>query len=163
VHAFDPSPESIRWVATQQLPPGLHFHALALAGRDGFLTLRARQEERSGTPIMYSAVDKARSGSEVRVSCQSLHTITERLRHRSLALVKLDIEGAEYDVLRSMLASSLMPRQVLVEFHHRFAGIDPADTVTAVRDLRTAGYRLAFISDTGRELTFLLDRQHRSM
>src|SRR5262249_20791052 len=37
VHAFDPTPASVDWVARQTLPPGLHFHPVGLAGHDGML------------------------------------------------------------------------------------------------------------------------------
>ena len=35
VHAFDPTPTSIRWLAEQSLPPGFHFHTYGLADYDG--------------------------------------------------------------------------------------------------------------------------------
>jgi FkbM family methyltransferase len=155
VHAFDPSPESVRWVATQALPRGLHFHALGAAERDGRLTLRARAAESGGAPVMYSAVDPSRTGPAVEVECLALPSLLRRLGHGELALLKMDIEGAEYGVLRGMLESECRPRQILVEFHHRFPGIGPAETASMVRRLRAVGYRLAFVADTGREFTFL--------
>lgn len=158
VHAFDPSPESMAWVGTQELPVALHFHAFGVAELDGLLTLRARQSESGGAPVMYSAVDQTRTGPVVEVECLSLATITARLGHSRVSLLKLDVEGAEYGALRSMLASGLRPSQLLVEFHHRFPGLGKAETVNAVQALRAAGYQLAFIADTGREFTFLRDR-----
>lgn len=157
VHAFDPSPESMRWVAGQSLPAGLTFHALGIAERDGRLTLRARAAESGGAPVMYSAVDTTRSGPAVEVECLTLASAARRLGHREIALLKLDVEGAEYGALRSMLADGLRPGQVLVEFHHRFPGLGKAETERAVVALRAAGYRLAAISATGREFTFLRD------
>lgn len=157
VHAFDPSPESVRWVGSQQLPGRLHFHALGVAERDGVLTLRARAAGSGEAPVMYSAVDTARSGPSVDVECLCLATIMRRLGHSRIALLKLDVEGAEYGALRSMLASGLRPAQLLVEFHHRFPGVGKAETVRMIGALREAGYRMAFIADTGREFTFLRD------
>ncbi len=158
VHAFDPSPESMRWVASQQLPAGLHFHALGVAEHDGIARLRARASESGGAPVMYSAVDATRSGPVVEAECLALASLMRRLGHERIGLLKLDVEGAEYGALRSMLASSLRPAQLLVEFHHRFPGLGKGETVAMVRSLREAGYRLAFIADTGREFTFLRDR-----
>jgi hypothetical protein len=37
--------------------------------------------------------------------------------------MKMDIEGAEYEVLDGLLSSPIKPTQLLVEFHHRFPGI----------------------------------------
>jgi len=157
VHAFDPSPESLRWVAGQALPDGLEFHALGIAEHDGRLTLRAREAESGGAPVMYSAVDTTRTGPAVEVECLSLASAARRLGHARIALLKLDVEGAEYGALRSMLAGDLRPGQILVEFHHRFPGLGKAHTERAVADLRAAGYRLACIADTGREFTFVRD------
>jgi FkbM family methyltransferase len=155
VHAFDPSPESLRWVASQTLPPGLQFHALALSGSDGRLVLRARPPRGDDFPVMYSAVDDSRSGPAVEVECLTLSSLMARLGHRQLALLKLDIEGAEYAALDGMLAGPVRPAQVLVEFHHRFPTLGPDHTVRMVARLRAAGYRIAFIADTGREFSFI--------
>ena len=155
LHAFDPGPESRRWVESQRLPAGITFHALGVAESDGWLALRARAPRDDGVPVMYSAVDDSRTGPELTVECLALGSIMRRLRHTRLAMLKLDIEGAEFGALRSMLAQDIHPDQLLVEFHHRFAGVGRARTEAAVRGLRAAGYRLAFISDTGREFTFV--------
>ena len=61
------------------------------------------------------------------------------------------------EVVHALAAAGLRPGQILVEFHHRFPGLGKAETERAVAALRAAGYRLAFISDTGREFTFLRD------
>jgi hypothetical protein len=45
--------------------------------------------------------------------------------------------------------------QLLVEFHHRFPQVGLAATRRAIAGLRAAGYRIAAVSDTGREVTFL--------
>jgi hypothetical protein len=68
----------------------------------------------------------------------------------------MDIEGAEYEVLDNMLDSGVKPLQLLVEFHHRFPGIGPQRTSAMVAKLRRAGYRLIAISETGRELSWML-------
>jgi hypothetical protein len=73
------------------------------------------------------------------------------LGHYRIDLLKLDIEGAEYDVIRDMLVSSIDVRQLLVEFHHRFRGIGKGATAAALADLHRAGFRIFYISPHGRE------------
>ncbi len=46
--------------------------------------------------------------------------------------------------------------QLLVEFHHRFPGIGKQRTAATIEYLRTLGYRIFAISETGRELGFVL-------
>ena len=64
---------------------------------------------------------------------------------KRLALLKVDIEGAEYEVLRSMLAAGVRPEQLLVEFDQINQPLSPlfwVELVRVLRELRDAGYRL---------------------
>ena len=77
------------------------------------------------------------------------------LGHTQIDLLKIDIEGAEYEVLEGLLESPIKPGQLLVEFHHRFPGIGVERTAEIIRKLRKAGYKIFAISETGREVSFL--------
>jgi hypothetical protein len=67
----------------------------------------------------------------------------------------MDIEGAEYEVLDGLLASPVKPRQLLVEFHHRFVEDGLARTYDVIERLQGTGYRIFAISEVGREISFL--------
>jgi biotin operon repressor len=43
-----------------------------------------------------------------------------------------------------------------VEFHHRFPGIGKQRTASSIEHLRKLGYQIFAISETGRELGFVL-------
>jgi FkbM family methyltransferase len=158
VHAFDPTPNSVDWLEQQQLPAGFHFHPWAVGETDGSMFFYPRRlRDGSHSKTMYTLVaDPATEQDRLEVPVKSINTITEKLGHTGINLLKMDIEGAEYDVLQGLLGSTLRPRQLLIEFHHRHSGLDKSQTVAAVNDLREAGYALADISSTGREFTFLL-------
>jgi hypothetical protein len=79
------------------------------------------------------------------------------LGHGRLDVLKMDVEGAEYDALADFLAAGVRPGQVLVEFHHNLPGVPFARTLEAIRSLEEAGYRLFHISRRGLEFSFLLD------
>jgi hypothetical protein len=85
----------------------------------------------------------------------SLSSITTKLDHDRIDLLKIDIEGAEYEVLDALLASDIKPTQLLVEFHHRFPGIGIEKTADLSKRLGDAGYKIFAISDIGREVSFL--------
>lgn len=157
VHAFDPTPSTGEWLRENPLGPGFHFHPWAVTGEDGTLTLYPRvRSDGSRSSVMYTMVpDDSARDAVIEVPACSLASIAAKLGHRRLDLLKMDIEGAEYDVLDTLPDLAVQPEQLLVEFHHRFAGIGPARTVAAVAALRRLGYRLFAISDTGRELSFL--------
>lgn len=158
VHAFDPTPNSVDWLQKQTLPPGFHFHPWGVAKSDGSMFFYPRLlRDGSRSETMYTLVpDPATEQDRLEVPVKSIATITQTLGHSGIDVFKMDIEGAEYDVLQGLLESALRPRQLLIEFHHRHAGLDKAQTEAAVSALREAGYALADIACTGREFTFLL-------
>ncbi len=91
----------------------------------------------------------------IEVSAYSLTSITEQLGHRRIDLLKMDIEGAEYEVLEGLLESPVLPTQLLVEFHHRFVDNGLDRTYDIIKRLRRAGYKIFAISEIGREISFL--------
>ncbi|NNJ64035.1 MAG: FkbM family methyltransferase [Xanthomonadales bacterium] len=157
IYAFDPTPNSVDWLSRRALPPGFHFHPWAVADRDGVLYLFPRRKrDGSLSSTMFTLVEDCEGRTDgVEVPARTLDTIVRELGHIRIDVLKMDIEGAEYGVLEGLLASTLRPSQLLVEFHHRHAGLDPSQTVATVANLREAGYALADISSTGREFTFL--------
>jgi FkbM family methyltransferase len=158
VDAFDPTPSTVEWLAAREMPEGFHFHPWAVTGKDGVLKMYPRiKRDGSKSTVMYSMVaDEASRDDAIVVPAFSLQSIQAELGQQRLDLLKMDIEGAEYDVLDSLLESSVRPRQLLVEFHHRFAGVGPARTEQMISKLRNCGYRIFAVSETGREVSFIL-------
>ena len=74
-----------------------------------------------------------------------------------IALVKMDIEGVEYDVIQQICDQGLVRSigQLLVEFHHYFPGLEASSTQRAVRQLKECGFGIAWISRTNREYLFV--------
>ena len=87
---------------------------------------------------------------------KKLETIMKELGHNMIAILKMDIEGAEYQVIEDMAASTIRPVQVLVEFHHRFRSVGLKKTKDAVERLRKMGYGLFSVSSSGKEFCFML-------
>ena len=99
--------------------------------------------------------EDASSEDAINVPAYCLSSVAKKLGHSHIDLLKMDIEGAEYEVLEGLLASPTMPDQLLVKFHHRFRGIGLDKTAKVIRRLRNAGYRIFAVSVTGREVSFL--------
>ena len=157
IFAFDPTPYSVDWIKTQKLPSNFKFYPWAASGTDGefFLYPRVQKKGKKST-VMYTFHKEAGAGDDgVKVKALTLQTIAKELGHSKIDVLKMDIEGAEYEVVDSLLASSLRPKMVLIEFHHRFKGIGRNKTSKAVKDLREAGYLIASVSITNREVCFV--------
>jgi FkbM family methyltransferase len=161
IHAFDPTPSTIEWLSENKplIPPTFHFHPWAITDRDGTLTLYPRITKRGQkSRMMYTLVpEKGSIDAGIEVPAFTIKSIMSKLGHHHIDFLKMDIEGAEYAVLEQMLDCTIRPKQILVEFHHRFPGIGMRKTAYLIEKLRIADYRIFAISETGREISFLLD------
>ena len=157
VHAFDPTPSAIDMLNGRDLPQRFTFHPWAVTATDGSLTFYPRlKKDGTKSEVMYTMIAEEETVDDaIEVPAYSLSTISEKLGHDRIDLMKMDIEGAEYEVLDGLLSSSIKPKQLLVEFHHRFPGIGLEKTADIIKRLRDAGYKIFAISEIGREVSFL--------
>ena len=155
IEAFDPTPRSLAWVRAQPLPATYRVHPYGLADRDGEVSF---QPPADPGHVSHSMVpDATADESGVRGQVRRLGTLAQMLGQSQIDLLKMDIEGAEYGVIDDLGRQSLLPRQLLVEFHHRFPSVGIGCTRAAVATLRALGYRLFHVSPNGEEYAFLLD------
>ncbi|MGI9235489.1 MAG: FkbM family methyltransferase, partial [Woeseiaceae bacterium] len=158
VHAFDPTPYSLEWVSGLELPDNFKFHPWAAAGEDGSLRLFRRVNKRGkASDVMWTADSNAADESDfVDAPAYTIATIMQKLAHTHIDVLKIDVEGAEYEILDSLGDVANLPTQLLVEYHHRFPGIGKQRTADSIEKLKEFGYRIFAISETGREIGFVL-------
>jgi FkbM family methyltransferase len=157
VHAFDPTPEVRSWLSSQRLPAEMKIYPWGLAHYDGTALFYPPPDP---AHISHSMVQRLNSTENpVEVSVLRLGTIMARLGHTKLDVLKLDIEGAEYDVIQDLLASAVRPRQLLVEFHHQRKKIAFEMTRQAISRLNDHGYFIFDISDRAREYSFIFQEE----
>ena len=157
VFAFDPTPNSVELLDTSKLPPRFHFHPWAVTANDGKLAFYPRlKKDGSKSDVMFTMIPTEETKADViNVPAYSLTSIVDKLGHDRIDLLKMDIEGAEYEVLEGLLESPIKPLQLLVEFHHRFVDDGLAKTYDIIERLRQDGYKIFAISEVGREISFL--------
>jgi len=156
IHAFDPTPYVEGWLRKAETPRGFSFYPWALAGRDEALHLYPRKRS-DGTlsEEMFTLVPEAgETSSAVTVDARRVTTIMTELGHDEIDILKMDVEGAEYEALHDLLDSAIYPKQILVEFHHRFASIGIEKTRVIIDRLEASGYQIVYVSPVGREITF---------
>lgn len=160
IFGFDPTPKTKAWLDQQSLPTCFHYVPIGLADQDGVLNF--------GMPSDPSFDDftlvRGHTGETVSCEVGRLTTLASRLGHDKIDLLKMDIEGAEYRVIDDICGGSLLPTQLLIEFHHRIDGAQISDTMLSIARLRQVGYLLFSVSASGRELSFVrseeVDRFH---
>ena len=157
VFAFDPTPNSVDMLDASKLPDRFHFQPWAVMATDGTLKFYPRlRKDGTNSDVMVTKIPEPETQNDViEVPAYSLTTITQKLGHSRIDLLKMDIEGAEYEVLEGLLDSPVLPTQLLVEFHHRFVENGLQRTYDIINRLRGAGYRIFAISEIGREISFL--------
>jgi len=150
VHAFDPTPKSRAWLVRQPLPPRLTVHDVGIAAFDGVQRFAAPAKERD--------VNFAPGVGALELPVKRYATLARELGHAQVDVVKIDIEGGEYEVLPDLLAHGPRFTQLLIEFHHGERGRTLADTLAALELVRSHGFQLAHISRRGLEFTLLRKR-----
>lgn len=138
VHIFDPTPRAVAHfdglkanlknglpTACSTSPTGfypeyppeladrLHFHAVGIWNEDTTLRFFAPQNE---AHVSHSLVNLQQSDRFIEVPVRRLAGMMQEMGHRKIDLLKLDIEGAEYQVIRSLLEDKIEVSILCIEF-----------------------------------------------
>lgn len=153
VHAFDPTPRAIRWIKSQTVTDKFRFYEIGISSFNGEILFHPPTNP---LYVSYTALPDENVGEKpVKGQVNRLETIRNRLHHDEIDLLKMDIEGSEYDVIEDLSTTEIRPHQILVEFHHRFSSIGVMKTRNAIKLMRGMGYVLVYVSPSGEEYSFI--------
>lgn len=152
VFAFDPTPRSIEWIHRQNLPDKFKFYQYGISDKDGVITFFPPLDS-DHVSFSTKAIEKNQKGMQLPVYC--LKSIMDKLGHSKIDVLKIDVEGSEYNVIKDLIKSNISIKQMLVEFHHRFGVYTKEDTRNAINNLRKIGYKIFYVSPTGEEYSFI--------
>jgi hypothetical protein len=111
------------------------------------------------TPVKRFRGDRG-GGSPIIGDVRRVGTIMRTLGHRRIDLMKMDIEGGEYEVIDDVLTQRIPVAQLAVEFHHSYDTIPLTRTVRAVQRLRACNFSILHISPRTYEMTFVNSARH---
>ena len=155
VHGFDPTPRALAYAAGVKRP-GLEIHPFGLAARDGEADFYLPNDS---SHVSGSLVAASHVGREtLKVSLIGMATLRRLIGGRRINVLKMDIEGAEYDVINSIEFEEHAPGidVLCVEFHHRWKGVGVRATTAAVERLRSLVFRCTWLSSaSNEEFTFV--------
>ncbi|WP_167015206.1 FkbM family methyltransferase [Chitinophaga sp. Cy-1792] len=154
VFAFDPTPKSINWIKKQPPMAGFRFQDYGLGATTGFVTfnLPKNADHVSGSVADHKNVD---SHNSISVPMKSFADIVKEFGHTHIDVLKMDIEGSEYAVVESILASPVKIDQILVEIHERFYPDGKARTQQLLNAFKAHGYKVFGVSDSLEEISFI--------
>ncbi len=154
VFAFYPTPKSINWCRNQVLPSNFNLYEFGIAACNGVMKfhLPRNKEHVSGSLVTHKAVS---NDEVVEVQMKSFTNIVSELGHSKIDLLKMDIEGSEYDVIEGILDSGIEIKQIAIEFHERFFDKGKQKTIELIRKMEERGYAIFGISDIFEEVSFV--------
>lgn len=135
VLVFDPSPTAMPTIARSELK-NMNFFPVGLAAEKGTIEFSVPKDPGEGS------FSVPREGLErVSFECWTLRSIMETNGDSAIDLLKMDIEGFEYDIVDQILTEPIPIRQLCVEFH---PWLRPGRTWNTLWRLHRSGYRLIF-------------------
>ncbi|HEY4367681.1 MAG TPA: FkbM family methyltransferase [Steroidobacteraceae bacterium] len=143
VHIFDPTPRAIAHVKrVAAAVPQIHLHPVGLWDREETLKFYAPANP---AHVSHSVLNLQHTDAYFEARCCSLPDLMRSNGHDHLDLLKIDIEGAEYRVLQSLLANRIYVRVLCVEYDeavHPVTRASRARIVESVASLLDHGYQL---------------------
>jgi FkbM family methyltransferase len=132
VHIFDPSEIALRTIE-QANNDHLLFHPVGLAA-----------STQANVSVGGGEGDKTwlKAGGLGNILCTTLPAELKKNGHTSIDLLKIDIEGFEYEVLENCLSAHIPIKQICVEFHDFYPEIPKKKTSAMIETLRSNGFEL---------------------
>jgi FkbM family methyltransferase len=130
VHIFDPTPRAMDYVGSllqalsarePETARRLHFHPWGVWSSDEQMKFYVPKDP---AHVSHSLVNMQHTAAYIEAKCLRPSTIMKNLHHQVVDLVKLNIEGAEYEVMNSLFAENILPGVICINFdelHTQFA------------------------------------------
>lgn len=151
VIGIEPNPRSLAY-CMPRCPPGMKILVNAFWARNGetltFHLPRTQSELPKGADGVSGSLvgshEYVDGGTSLTVATVDLDNVLAQAGRDGCQVLKLDIEGAEYDVIAGLVGSGRIRKvgQLLVEFHHGVTHHTFADTESAVEKLAAAGFHV---------------------
>ena len=157
VFAFDPTPRAISFI--QRTSPDLSaftFMPVGLWSSNSVLKFFAPENPQH---VSHSVFKVGMRDAYFDAPCKTLSSLMHELGHTRIDILKMNIEGAEYEVLKNMMADDIHPMVIALTFEGNTAFVD---AIRWTKNLRNYGYQLAGLNKWA--ATFVLrgeaDRLH---
>lgn len=140
VYAFDPTPRSAAYVRrVAENESRYHFQPVGLWSEKAVMKFFAPKDPRH---VSHSIMNLQGTSDFFEAACERLSDLMRSLGHTRLDLLKMDIEGAEWQVLETLIEDRVSVGILCVEFDQPAAFWR---IMRMVKRLRSAGYSLVAV------------------
>lgn len=137
VYVFDPTPRAIEHATTAFAGlANVTFLPVGLWSSSASLRFFAPSDPGH---VSHSIVNLQKTKDWFEAKCQDLRSIMDRFAHDRIDFLKLDIEGAEFEVLDDLIRGKMRPGSICVEFDQPCGFWK---VVAQLKALRRVGYRI---------------------
>ena len=157
VYGFDPTPRAIQYVrSVTDQNPKYHFFEVGLWDKEDTLKFFVPQ---NAEHVSHSLLNIQKTEEYISVKVNRLSSLMKELNHHRIDLLKIDIEGAEYKVIQSIIEDVIDIKVICVEFDECFNPLDTKynDRIRlSINSLISFGYSLVCVQGKG-NYTFVKD------
>ena len=140
---LDPSPTGIATINnTENLPASIEFKPLGLTAQSGTIAFDLPENPEEGS----YKIAQSEAGAE-QFQCLGISELVDSFSNKKIDLLKIDIEGFEYELLDCVIRNKIAIDQICVEIHHnRAIAINHSiiDAAILIFRLYLAGYRIIY-------------------
>ncbi len=113
VYAFDPTPRSRKYLESLgKLPKQFNFTPVGIWTENKRLKFFAPQNKKY---VSHSVVNLFSTKDYFIAPCFTIPHMMKKSKHKKIDLLKIDVEGAEFAILQSLLQTSIRPAAICVE------------------------------------------------
>lgn len=154
IFAFDPTPKSINWVNKNVSNKKFNFSPIGISKDKGlkFFYLPKDSKHVSGSLEKISSVNESNA---IELNFDTLKNQMKKNNHQKIDLLKMDIEGSEYDIIDYIIAYEIEIDQILVEFHPHLVRNGRKKTKSSINKLESFGYKCFARSNSFLEYSFI--------
>lgn len=154
VFAFDPTPKSVNWINKNVSNNNFNFSPIGISKEKGSRLFYLPKDNKhvSGSLVKISTVNKEMA---VKLEFDTLKNQMIKNNHHKIDLLKMDIEGSEYDVIDFILNEKIEIDQILVEFHPHLVQNGRKKTKSSIIKLESFGYKCFARSNSFLEYSFI--------
>lgn len=156
VYGYDPTPRAIAHVKDIASDNENYvFSPFGIWKESGTLKFYAPQDPNH---VSHSITNLQKTDKFIEVEVRSLKEVAISFGHQKIDLLKLDIEGAEYEVIQSFLKNEMLATILCVEYDEVFSPLDDGYKQRirdSINQLNSAGYQMVHSEGNG-NYTFLL-------